>query len=338
MTKRLQYWSDDDQISSDQENISFNRGRPSPQSSASQIESGTEWIFEGDFIISSEENHGDDACSPDVLQLVRETLSETYFSKCPGKIDYLVIFHDTKGSSITYCEESKEFILQYNIRAYMQGRCVAREQMEKWIKQPLLWTKASGILLMDLYINDLKIAADPSSSAQILLEYGNRTRFLVRSTAWSFAGSIEIDHESYQSLQDASLSLQEFVRTKFDEISTIPIPEILKTLAASFCTVQCGIENLARGLSAPTIPIRGFVSSSSQSEIAKYLAWLPSFSFKAISGGLGSEPQFQAAVDEARDESSTWIEIFTIGELRRNNRSRLAKFRREEEDEQVCNY
>ena len=219
----------------------------------------------------------------------------------------------------------------------MQGRCVTREQMENWIQQPLIWNKASGILLMDLYINDLKIAADPSSSAQILLEYGNRTRFWVRATAWSFAGSIEMDDESYQSLQDASLSLQEIVRIKFDEISTIPITEILKTLAASFCTVQCGIENLARGLSAPTIPIRGFVSSSSQAEIAKYLAWLPSFSFKAISGGLGSEPQFQAAVDEARDESSTWVEIFTMGELKRNNRSRLAKYRRDEE-EQVCNY
>jgi len=328
MPKRSHCLDDNEQRSLDREIDS--RDSPEPDENepddTSLRESGSEWIFEGNLKASFDEDPSHEADSPEMLRLIFETWTDFYFPKCPARIDYLVMFNDTSGNRIKYFHETKEYVLEYNVRAYIQGQSATLAQLVNWIQQPVAWYKASGIALMDSYIQDMKNASDPSSPVRILLTSGKRTAFRLRSAAWSFAGSIQL---SAISLQDET-DLQDIVLDKFGKICTIPIPDI----PASYCTVQCGIRNWASGESDPIIPIRGFISGA-RCELSTLNTWIPSFSFKPISGGLFGDPQFQAAVADAKNESSSWIEIFAKGELKRSNRARIAK---KDESDEVHNY
>ena len=293
------------------------------------LESGTEWVFEGNLRAILEEHPGDEADSPEVLETIVQTWHDFYFPKCPTRIDYLVIFNDTSGNRIRYIQKEQTYPPMYNVRVYMQVKSVTRGKLEDWIAQPVLWGKISGILGVDQYITDCSNASDPSSSVKILLTNGKRTQFRVRSYAWSFTGSIRLDATS---LQDET-NMQDFLLEILGEISTIPIPEILKALEASYCIVQCGIRNWACGDSDPEIPFRGLITGK-QCDISRYNKWIPSFSFKPISGGLYGDPAFKAAVADAQNDSSSWIEILSMGELKSNNMMRADK---KNESDQVHN-
>jgi hypothetical protein len=242
MPKRHQYFSDIEQIiseGSDGEIDSRDDGAedaPDP----SLLESGTEWIFQGNLIAEFDEHPDHEADSPETLRLIVETWNDFYFPKYPAKIDYLVMFNDTSGNHFKYNRESKIYRLIYNVRVYIQGQSVTLAQLENWIQQPVQWSKASGIPLMDWYVMDMNNASDPSSTVRILLTSGKRREFRLRSIAWSFNGSIRLGATSLQDDAD----LQDVVLEKFGDICTIPIPDIQQALArrpTSLCNAESDI-------------------------------------------------------------------------------------------------
>ena len=336
MSKPSEDLYDNDEIMSDQNDERFycdhdvvDHAELPARDDPELLQSGTEWVFEGDLRAILEEHPNDEADSPEVLETIVQTWRDFYLPICPTQIDYLVIFNDTSGNRITYIKKEQTYQLLYNVRVYMQVKSVTRGKLEDWIAQPVLWGNISGILCMDQYITDCSNASDPSSSVKILLTEGKRTEFRVRSSAWSFTGSIRLHAASLQ----AETNMQDFLLEILGEISTIPIPEILKALEASYCIVQCGIRNWACGDSDPEIPFRGLITGK-QCDISRYNKWIPSFSFKPISGGLYGDPAFKAAVADAQNESSSWIEILSMGELKSNNMMRADK---KNESDQVHN-
>ena len=286
-------------------------------------ESGTQWVFQGHLYLQT-----DNATLFDPAPLQSSSIynfsaafQEIYFKNRPVHIDCLQIFHDPDDFNRTYDKTRKCFVCRFLVRAYLQGKVAKRRQLENWLQdqEEVSWFKMNHITLHEDYCNDVS----QFSEFKFLARFGKRTEIQIRSNAWYFKGCLDIDDASWIVMQEELEQVVPTILACFIAKSTIPYAEMLRQLQATFLTVHADIENLALQDSDHQVPIRGFLAGS-QSKIARYREWLPSFSFQPICGGLRSDPRFRAAVEKMRspDQTSKWIEVFTMGGLQRKIRAR----------------
>ena len=214
------------------------------------------------------------------------TFQEIYFKNRPVHIDCLQIFHDPDDFDRIFDKKRKCFVSQFRVRAYMQGNVATRRQLENWLQDQdeVKWHKMNQTILQEDYCNDVS----QCSEFKFLARFGKRTEIQIQSTSWYFTGCLDFDDASWIVMQDLDLVVPTILAC-FIAKSTIPYAEMLHQLQAIYLTVQAGIENLALQNADPQVPIRGFLTGS-QSKIARYREWLPSFSFKPICVGIAIGP------------------------------------------------
>ena len=280
-------------------------------------ESGAQWVFQGHLYLRTDNATLFDP-APSQSSSVDNfpaTFQEIYFKNRPVHIDCLQIFHDPDDFDRIFDKKRKCFVSQFRVRAYMQGNVATRRQLENWLQDQdeVKWHKMNQTILQEDYCNDVS----QCSEFKFLARFGKRTEIQIQSTSWYFTGCLDFDDASWIVMQDLDLVVPTILAC-FIAKSTIPYAEMLHQLRAIYLTVQADIENLALQDADPQVPIRGFLTGS-QSKIARYREWLPSFSFKPICGGLRSDPRFQAAMEKMRspEKTSKWIEVFTMGDLKR---------------------
>ena len=285
-------------------------------------ESGTQWVFQGHLYLQTDNATFYDPAPPKSSSIDNfpAAFQEIYFKNRPVRIDCLQIFHDPDDFDRIFDNTRSCFVSQFLVRAYMQGKVATRRQLENWLQDQaeVKWFKMNHITLQEDYCNDVFHL----SEFKRLARFGKRTEICMRSHAWYFKGCLDIDDSSWIVMQVLDHVVPTILAC-FKAKSTIPYADMLCQLEANFLTVHADIENLALQDSDHQVPIRGFLTGS-QSTIARYREWLPSFSFQPICGGLRSDPRFRAAVEKMRspDQTSKWIEVFTMGGLQRRIRAR----------------
>jgi hypothetical protein len=266
----------------------------------------TKWMFAGSFTVDMRQHN-----NANFSQEFLDDLFRKRAKKSPVHIEHMVIFVSQDISERNHLRTAP-------IRGYVHGRRTSRSKWEAWLGHPIQWTPFSDIESSDEYKTDCYQSQDPSTQWEVLGKYGKRTRFQVFCRAFYFEALLDVPIQEVNGLDDGEAShILQLVRDEF--MSTIDINDFASK-GADFVLVQCDIKSLADASAGSTVsvPIQGFVQSK-QIDIQTWDDWFDAV-WSVAPGGLCGLEEFEMATSE----SSTWEPIYRFGELKRNNRGRIA--------------
>jgi hypothetical protein len=264
------------------------------------------WMFAGSFTVDMSQ-HNNANFSMEFL----DDLFRTRAKKTPVNIEHMVIFLHQEIFERNHLRTA-------TIRGYVHGKRTSISKWEAWLGHPILWTPFSDIASSDEYKTDCYQSQDPSTPWSVLGKYGKRTRFQVLCTAFYFETLLDVPIQEGNGLDDGEAShILQLVRDEF--MCSVDI-NVFASKGADFVLVQCDIKSLADASAGSTVsvPIQGFI----QSKKIDLQTWVDCFEavWSIAPGGLCGLEEFEIATSE----SSTWEPIYQCGELKRNNRGRMA--------------